>query len=70
MKPMVDFAHNHRLKLRVCLKCDKQFNSNGPGNRICGKCQKINAKYDNLPEALLAKERGVKRHNGEVIECD
>ncbi len=27
---------------RVCLKCDKLFNSTGPGNRICGECGRDN----------------------------
>lgn len=25
-------------KTRKCLKCDKSFDSNSPGNRICSKC--------------------------------
>lgn len=29
---------------RVCLKCQKPFNSKGIGNRICPKCSAINAK--------------------------
>lgn len=27
---------------RTCLKCNRQFSSTGPGNRICGKCQTVN----------------------------
>jgi hypothetical protein len=29
---------------RKCLKCDKMFDSSGPGNRICGICQDKNNK--------------------------
>lgn len=29
-------------KLRVCLKCQKEFYSAGPWNRICPKCTSIN----------------------------
>ena len=58
-----------RVANRLCLKCDKAFLSQGPANRICPQCQKVNAKYANLPEALLQKERGLKRRNGEVREC-
>ena len=28
-----------RQKLRRCLSCDSQFNSHGPGNRICSGCK-------------------------------
>ncbi len=24
---------------RVCLSCEKKFNSSGPGNRICAPCK-------------------------------
>lgn len=29
---------------RKCLKCGKSFKSTGPGNRICGKCRRMNSK--------------------------
>lgn len=29
-------------KVRGCLKCGKQFDSVGVGNRICKKCKQIN----------------------------
>ena len=35
-KPMSTF----KAKKRKCLMCFKQFNSEGPGNRICGECKK------------------------------
>lgn len=28
------------LKKRVCLRCNKKFDSTGPGNRICRECHK------------------------------
>ena len=52
---------------RVCLKCNQAFLSKGPGNRICKKCARINAGYGSIPEAVLAKQRGSKRHNGFII---
>lgn len=30
---------------RTCLKCNKFFNSSGPGNRICPDCTKHTKKY-------------------------
>lgn len=53
---------------RVCLKCGKHFLSAGPGNRICKPCTCLNAKHGFIPEAVLAKQRGVKRHNGLLLE--
>jgi len=32
-------------KKRTCLKCQKEFMSIGPGNRICAKCNSNSAKY-------------------------
>ena len=58
---------NCEVKQRRCLKCSDMFRSRGPGNRICRSCSKVNARLD-LSEAQLQRERGVKRHNGEVIE--
>ncbi len=59
-------------KLRTCLKCNRQFDSEGPGNRICERCRRINARLPRYTEAQLQQQRGVKRHNGEIIEtlCD
>lgn len=31
---------------RICLKCDKRFESAGPHNRLCDSCGHANAKYD------------------------
>lgn len=54
------------VKQRTCLKCGKSFESTGPGNRICRRCQQVN---DRLPitEEQLQKQRGAKRHNGDLI---
>jgi len=27
------------VKTRLCLRCDKRFPSNGPGNRVCKDCK-------------------------------
>ncbi len=55
------------MKKRKCLKCNRLFDSAGPGNRICRPCRQIN---DRLPitEAEMQKQRGAKRHNGYLIE--
>lgn len=37
-------------KKRICLRCNKKFNSTGPGNRICPKCSQHNIRTHNLPE--------------------
>ncbi len=54
--------------IRVCLKCSEKFSSKGPANRICKKCARINAGHGSIPEAVLAKQRGSKRHNGFIID--
>jgi len=59
-------------KQRTCLKCRKLFDSAGPGNRICKRCAQINARV-RITEEQLRRQRGVKRHNGEIISdpaCD
>lgn len=55
-------------KRRTCLKCKQLFDSRGPGNRICRRCQKVNARLPRFTEEQLQKQRGLKRHNGEIIE--
>ena len=55
------------MKKRTCLKCNRLFNSTGPGNRICPRCQQINNRIP-ITEAQLQKQRGVKRHNGELMD--
>lgn len=56
----------HGVQLRTCLRCDSKFLSNGPANRICLPCHDAD---DQLPirEAALQAQRGVRRHNGEIM---
>ena len=53
-------------KPRTCLRCGKAFDSTGPGNRICPKCAKNNARIS-ITEEQLQKQRGAKRRNGELL---
>lgn len=44
---------------RNCLKCNKPFESEGPGNRLCTVCNLINAKTKDIrvatdPSALIS----------------
>jgi len=55
-------------KKRTCLKCSQFFRSSGPANRICQRCQHANARLPRFTEAQLQLQRGVKRHNGELME--
>jgi len=48
---------------RICLRCDNEFDSLGPANRLCNECTSWK---NSLPGAVRVI-RGVKRHNGEVI---
>lgn len=57
---------NPDAKPRTCLKCGETFDSTGPGNRICSPCNRVNAKL-HLSEAQVQKQRGAKRHNGELL---
>jgi len=54
---------------RTCLKCNGEFLSDGPGNRICPPCTVENKKkYGCPPDAVIAVQRGRKYHNGELME--
>jgi Holliday junction resolvase RusA-like endonuclease len=53
-------------KPRNCLKCGKMFDSLGPGNRICPRCQQANARVA-ISERELQAQRGQKRQNGEIL---
>lgn len=55
-------------KQRTCLKCNRLFDSAGPANRICRRCLQINDRLPHLTENQLQKQRGAKRHNGELRE--
>jgi hypothetical protein len=59
-----------QMKKRTCLKCGQTFDSEGPANRICRRCRQINDRLPPMTEAQLQKQRGAKRHNGELIESD
>jgi hypothetical protein len=51
---------------RTCLKCGQHFESSGPGNRFCRRCTLVNSRIP-ITEEQLKKQRGVKRHNGYVM---
>jgi hypothetical protein len=55
-------------KKRTCLKCNRPFDSEGPGNRICRRCRQINDRMPRLTEAQMQMQRGAKRHNGELMD--
>ena len=54
---------NANRKFRSCLKCQQEFVSSGPGNRICSHCSATNVELG--PHVPI--QRGEKRLNGEVI---
>ena len=56
-------------KKRTCLKCNRLFDSEGPGNRICRRCRQINDRLPKFTEEQLQMQRGAKRHNGELMDC-
>lgn len=57
------------VRNRLCLKCDRSFRSRGPSNRICPACKRVNARLGQIPDRVLQKDRGLKFHNGELIEA-
>jgi hypothetical protein len=57
----------HESGKRQCLKCNKMFDSSGAANRICSKCSRVNASL-RVSEAQLARQRGAKYLNGNLIE--
>jgi hypothetical protein len=60
---------SNQARMRVCLKCQQEFFSTGPGNRICKKCNRENlARYGYITESMLAAERGRKYWNGELMD--
>lgn len=61
---MSNESNREVVKERTCLKCGHPFLSAGPQNRICPKCQRINAKLGTISEAALQMQRGQKYHNG------
>lgn len=53
-------------KSRACLKCGMLFPSAGPGNRICPRCGRDNARL-RLGEPEVQRQRGAKRRNGDAF---
>jgi len=51
---------------RKCLKCNKIFHSDGPGNRICGRCSRSNVQL-RLSESEVQRQRGAAHYNGELL---
>lgn len=43
-------------KKRVCLRCDREFHSTGPGNRLCPRCLRDTENVRNV--------RGYGKNNG------
>lgn len=60
--PTPDLENANR-KFRSCLKCQQEFVSSSPGNRICSRCSAENAELSPLAPIT----RGQKRLNGDVI---
>lgn len=48
----------HR-KRRVCLRCNKKFNSEGPSNRICPKCIRNNQGVYERTQVETSSRRGL-----------
>lgn len=51
-----------QLAKRICLKCQKKFDSIGKGNRICATCQNSNIALGGR-ETKFTPERGIFRGN-------
>jgi len=52
------------LVKRKCLRCDRPFVGRGQFNRLCEKCQAINAKQGLHSYAFCARKRGGKWVSG------
>ena len=48
---------------RICLRCDQEFDSFGPGNRLCSEC----TSWKNSLPGTVRVIRGRKYRNGEVM---
>lgn len=48
---------------RICLRCDNEFYSFGPGNRLCNEC----TAWKNQLPGVVRVIRGLKYHNGQVM---
>lgn len=40
-----EFDISQDIQIKQCLKCNKEFESTGKGNRICPKCNYKNTQY-------------------------
>ena len=43
-----------KRKKRKCLRCGKEFLSEGPHNRLCSSCKKINESIGYLPAKVAS----------------
>lgn len=44
-------------KLRTCLRCGEEFDSTGPGNRICPYCKLLNEKDSKKTAKVLVTHK-------------
>jgi hypothetical protein len=49
----IGFRRYGDKKKRKCLRCQKQFDSQGVGNRICSKCEQSNHSASGLRECRV-----------------
>lgn len=54
-------SRNKKRMERVCLKCGRLFESEGPANRICNRCS---YHQPSVPENMLAASRGAQYQSG------
>ena len=47
---------------RICLRCEREFNSTGPGNRICSRCWP--RRVDDLPAVPTGYPRVMRARGG------
>lgn len=54
----VKIPPNRKHKKRLCLKCQKNFDSIGPGNRVCATCQSQNVSLGGRETKFTPDRRG------------
>ncbi len=54
--PHLEGYSNRDVKLRKCLACNREFESEGPGNRKCPKCT------ESMAESGVRSGGGLKLH--------
>lgn len=52
-----------QVKIRSCLRCDKEFKSEGPSNRICPHCSMVNASVGRRVECGGSRQAGSITHS-------